>query len=283
MHPQHRKHALLTASALAACLVAGTIAFAQEKKEEEPFWAKGRPKGDVTAKMAPGRRAAGADAGGAAAEAQGPARLQGRGLPERHPRCARPAPRRQGHGVRQLAVRGRQDLCGHRREGQAHHQDHRRASSSCRTASSSTTARSTWRRPSRSRATTRSRTTSTARRSRSRCSTSCPATSRTAGSSSSSGPTASSTCPSARPATSASPIPRSTCRSSASMRMAAARRSSPAACATRWASTSTRAPRSCGSPTTSATGWPRTCRSTSSIASPTPARTTSAIPTAIPA
>jgi glucose/arabinose dehydrogenase len=53
MHPQPRKHALLTASALAACLVAGTIAFAQEKKEEEPFWAKGRPKGDVTAKMAP--------------------------------------------------------------------------------------------------------------------------------------------------------------------------------------------------------------------------------------
>jgi glucose/arabinose dehydrogenase len=53
MHPQHRKHALLTASGLAACLVAGTIAFAQEKKEEEPFWAKGRPKGDVTAKMAP--------------------------------------------------------------------------------------------------------------------------------------------------------------------------------------------------------------------------------------
>ena len=60
-----------------------------------------------------------------------------------------------------------------------------------------------------------------------------------------------------------------------------ARRSWRAACATRWASTSTRAPRSCGSPTTSATGWPRTSRSTSSIASPTPARTTSAIPTAI--
>jgi glucose/arabinose dehydrogenase len=53
MHPQPRKHALLSASALAACLVAGTIALAQEKKEEEPFWAKGRPKGDVTAKMAP--------------------------------------------------------------------------------------------------------------------------------------------------------------------------------------------------------------------------------------
>jgi glucose/arabinose dehydrogenase len=40
-------------AALAACLVMGTVAMAQEKKEEEPFWAKGRPKGDVTAKMAP--------------------------------------------------------------------------------------------------------------------------------------------------------------------------------------------------------------------------------------
>jgi glucose/arabinose dehydrogenase len=53
MHPQSRKHALLGASAVAACLVAGSMVFAQEKKEEEPFWAKGRPKGDVTAKMAP--------------------------------------------------------------------------------------------------------------------------------------------------------------------------------------------------------------------------------------
>jgi glucose/arabinose dehydrogenase len=54
MHRQcMRRQARITASALAACLVAGTIAFAQEKKEEEPFWAKGRPKGDVTGKMAP--------------------------------------------------------------------------------------------------------------------------------------------------------------------------------------------------------------------------------------
>jgi glucose/arabinose dehydrogenase len=55
MHPQQprSKGALFAASALATCLVAATIAFAQEKKEEEPFWAKGRPKGDVTAKMAP--------------------------------------------------------------------------------------------------------------------------------------------------------------------------------------------------------------------------------------
>ena len=40
-------------SALATCLLAATVAFAQEKKEEEPFWAVGRPKGEVTAKMAP--------------------------------------------------------------------------------------------------------------------------------------------------------------------------------------------------------------------------------------
>lgn len=44
---------LLQASVLATCVVATTVVFAQEKKEEEPFWAKGRPKGDVTAKMAP--------------------------------------------------------------------------------------------------------------------------------------------------------------------------------------------------------------------------------------
>jgi glucose/arabinose dehydrogenase len=48
-----RRHGLLTASALAAVLVTATVTFAQEKKEEEPFWAKGRPKGEVTAKMAP--------------------------------------------------------------------------------------------------------------------------------------------------------------------------------------------------------------------------------------
>jgi glucose/arabinose dehydrogenase len=53
MHPSLEKRGLVAASALAACLVAGTIALAQEKKEEEPFWAIGRPKGEVTAKMAP--------------------------------------------------------------------------------------------------------------------------------------------------------------------------------------------------------------------------------------
>jgi glucose/arabinose dehydrogenase len=40
-------------SIIAVCVLAATIAAAQEKKEEEPFWAKGRPKGEVTAKMAP--------------------------------------------------------------------------------------------------------------------------------------------------------------------------------------------------------------------------------------
>jgi glucose/arabinose dehydrogenase len=34
-------------------MLAVSLAFAQEKKEEEPFWAVGRPKGDATAKMAP--------------------------------------------------------------------------------------------------------------------------------------------------------------------------------------------------------------------------------------
>ena len=53
MHSSHNPRGLVTLSALAACLLAGTVTIAQEKKEEEPFWAKGRPKGDVTAKMAP--------------------------------------------------------------------------------------------------------------------------------------------------------------------------------------------------------------------------------------
>jgi len=34
-------------------MLAVSLAFAQEKKEEEPFWAVGRPKGDATSKMAP--------------------------------------------------------------------------------------------------------------------------------------------------------------------------------------------------------------------------------------
>ena len=54
-HSRGSRHGLAAASALAACLVAGTIAFAQEKKEEEPpFWAIGKPKtGPGAAKMAP--------------------------------------------------------------------------------------------------------------------------------------------------------------------------------------------------------------------------------------
>ena len=43
----------MAASLLAAGLVAGGGAYAQEKKEEEPFWAKGRPKEGAGAKMAP--------------------------------------------------------------------------------------------------------------------------------------------------------------------------------------------------------------------------------------
>jgi glucose/arabinose dehydrogenase len=55
MHPQPTKRSLPLelAWAIGACLVAATVALAQEKKEEEPFWAVGRPKGEVTAKMAP--------------------------------------------------------------------------------------------------------------------------------------------------------------------------------------------------------------------------------------
>ncbi|HWB46646.1 MAG TPA: PQQ-dependent sugar dehydrogenase [Hyphomicrobiaceae bacterium] len=41
------------AAALATCLVAGTLAIAQEKKEETPFWAVGRPKNETADKMAP--------------------------------------------------------------------------------------------------------------------------------------------------------------------------------------------------------------------------------------
>jgi glucose/arabinose dehydrogenase len=53
MHLRHRNRCCVAAaSALAVCLAA-TSAIAQEKKEEEEFWAVGRPKGEVTAKMAP--------------------------------------------------------------------------------------------------------------------------------------------------------------------------------------------------------------------------------------
>jgi glucose/arabinose dehydrogenase len=44
---------LAALSVLAASLVVAGGAFAQEKKEEEPFWAKGRPKEGPGAKMAP--------------------------------------------------------------------------------------------------------------------------------------------------------------------------------------------------------------------------------------
>ena len=71
-----------------------------------------------------------------------------------HPRRARPAPGRQGHGVRQLAVRGRQDLRDRRQGRQARSEDHRREARSCPTASSSTRARSTSRRRRTSPATT---------------------------------------------------------------------------------------------------------------------------------
>ena len=40
-------------AAAAALLGLGVNAWSQAKPEEEPFWAKGRPKGDAAAKMAP--------------------------------------------------------------------------------------------------------------------------------------------------------------------------------------------------------------------------------------
>ncbi len=43
----------MAASLFTACLLAAGAAWAQEKKEEEPFWAKGRPKEGAGAKMAP--------------------------------------------------------------------------------------------------------------------------------------------------------------------------------------------------------------------------------------
>ncbi len=47
---------------LAACLLAAGAVYAQEKKEEEPFWAKGKPKEGAGRQDGAGGRAAGADA-----------------------------------------------------------------------------------------------------------------------------------------------------------------------------------------------------------------------------
>jgi glucose/arabinose dehydrogenase len=53
MRQLSKRHGLVAVAAVCACLVATGGAFAQEKKEEEPFWAKGRPKEGDGAKMAP--------------------------------------------------------------------------------------------------------------------------------------------------------------------------------------------------------------------------------------
>src|SRR5262249_4305305 len=54
MSPLMSRVCYAMAAALAASVLATTVLRAQqEKKEEEPFWAKGRPKGEVAAKMAP--------------------------------------------------------------------------------------------------------------------------------------------------------------------------------------------------------------------------------------
>ena len=57
------KRGLVAASLLAACLVAAGGAYAQEKKEEEPFWAKGRPKEGPGCEDGAGGRPAHSDAG----------------------------------------------------------------------------------------------------------------------------------------------------------------------------------------------------------------------------
>ena len=47
------RHHSKAVAVLAACFLAAGAVYAQEKKEEEPFWAKGKPKDGPGAKMAP--------------------------------------------------------------------------------------------------------------------------------------------------------------------------------------------------------------------------------------
>ena len=82
------------------------------KEEEVPFWAIGKPKTGPGAAMAPVPAfpiATPADKLPIAQD-EGAAGLQGGGVRGRRARRARAAPGRQGHGLRQLAIRGRQDL-----------------------------------------------------------------------------------------------------------------------------------------------------------------------------
>ena len=141
----------------AALLLTGS-AFAQQA-QEEPFCgpAQDRHRDEDGAGARLPDRDAGRQAAGRQDEAA--AGLQGRGLGQRRSRRARPAPGRQGHGIRVLAVRGRQDLRRGRRAASARSRPSPR-SCSCPTASSSTRARCTWPRPRTSRATTTSRTAS---------------------------------------------------------------------------------------------------------------------------
>ena len=138
MRALDRRGGCSTASMLAACFVAATVAFAQEKKEEEPFWAKGRPKDGVGARWrrSPLRRCRRprrscpklTAPAGFKVEVYQSGILDARGL------------RRGDKGtifVSSLFV-GRQGLCGHRREGQTRRSRPSPSGSSCRTASSST-------------------------------------------------------------------------------------------------------------------------------------------------
>ena len=103
----------LARAAVAAIAMAAFGAHAQQA-QEEPFWAKGRPKTDTAMKMAP----VPAFPIPTAADKLPIAKMK---LPpgfkveiwaSRRARRARPAPGRQGHDLRQLAVRRRQDLRG---------------------------------------------------------------------------------------------------------------------------------------------------------------------------
>ena len=149
-----------------------------------------RPDTEGAKKLAPIAPPPIATAGQAAdREDEGAPGLQGRGLCQRHPRRARAAPGRQGHGLRQLAVVAGKVYAIVDKGGKREVKVIASRSSICRTGSSSTRARSTSPTPKDIPATTTSRTSSTTRRSRSKIYDKLPGDDRrTAGSSSSIGP-----------------------------------------------------------------------------------------------
>ena len=283
MHPQPRKHALLSASALAACLVAGTIAFAQEKKEEEPFWAKGRPKGDVTAKMAPvaappvptpeAQLPKLTAPPGFKVEVYQSGILDARGL------------RRGDKGtvfVSSLFVAGKIYAV----TGDKGKRTTKTIAEKLELPNGIEFNKGSLYVATPKQITRYDKIEDNLDKPPEpvKVFDQLPGDIPHGWKFIKFGPDGKLYVPVGAPCNICESRPREVHADLPHQRgRHRARRSWRAACATRWASTSTRAPRSCGSPTTSATGWPRTSRSTSSTASPTPARTTSAIPTAIPA